>query len=128
MRFRVWDIFNQRFDNSRFAFTSDGTLLRQVDIVCWETVSRDEFEVDLGLVVNGSVIAFENDILCFENEGGKLEKLIFESGHWGLCNLDTNKRIDVANKHFRMLPTNNFNFRVVSNHRESEKEERHDLN
>jgi len=65
LKFRVWDIFNRRFDNSRFAFTSDGTLLRQVDIVCWETVSRDEFEVDLGLVINGVVIAFENDILCF---------------------------------------------------------------
>jgi hypothetical protein len=123
LKFRVWDIFNRRFDNSRFAFTSDGTLLRKVDIVCWETVSLDDFEVDFGLVINGRAIAFENDILCFEDDGVKLEKLFLESGHWSLHNLDVNKRIDVANKHVRTLPTNNFNFRVVSNCREAEKEE-----
>lgn len=118
MKFRVWDIFNRRFDNSRFAFTGDGTLLRQVDIVCWETVSQDEFEVDFGLVVNGGTIAFENDILCFEDEGVKLEKLCFVGGCWCLRELDINKRIAVVNKQIRMLPTNNFNFRVVSNCRE----------
>jgi hypothetical protein len=123
LKFRVWDIFNRRFDNSRFAFTSDGTLLRQVDIVCWETVSRDEFEVDLGLVINGVVIAFENDILCFDNEGGKLEKLVFNGGLWMLQELYINRRINLANNSIRLLPTNNFNFKVISNHREYEKDE-----
>ena len=117
VRFRVWDIFNQRYDNSRFASTSDGVLLRQVDVVCWETVLRQDVEVDMGLCISDQLTVFENDIITWGVAPSESARVIFEDGVWKLREIP-NSHTSHSNLQ-SLISTVGFNIRVTANYRDS---------
>lgn len=120
MRFRVWDRFNERFDNSRFAITGDGVLLRQVDVVCWETVYANEVDIDMGLVISDQLSIFENDILSWGSLPEQSAKVFYENGMWSLGECSG---ITPAYQNLHALfSVVGFNIQVTGNAREQEAE------
>jgi len=117
LKFRVWDKFNRRFDNSRFALTSEGVLLRQVDIVCWETVSQDDYEVDLGLNINDEYLVFENDIVFIDEPDQFYANVVFRGGFWVLQELDFPLLKPKLKNSYRQFPISNFNLKTIGNNR-----------
>jgi hypothetical protein len=115
LKFRVWDKFNQRFDNSRFALTSDGVLLRQVDIVCWETVSMDSYDVDYGVIIHGDDIVFENDVVLFYGTEKLYANVVFRGGFWLLQELEFPILTPKFKDEYIQFPTKIFNLEIIGN-------------